>query len=449
MYLFLVTLQKKVEKVISMGFFSTLTLRQKESSALLQAGTFLEYFDLMLYVHMAVFLNELFFPKATGFAASLLGAFAFCSTFVFRPIGALLFGYIGDRIGRKHTVVVTSLMMSFSCMTMAFVPTYETIGIAAAWIITLCRAVQGMSSMGEIVGAEIYLTETTPLPARYPVVAWLTVFASIGGMMALVVATMNIAFSYDWRPIFFFGSTIAVVGSVARTMLRETPDFIKNRHKPKRLLPQKSDYKTLLALFFIFCSGPVWFYFVFIYCCNILRDSFGYTTLALLQNNLIVSLAFVIINVVYAQLSYRIYPININKFLFGGLVLCVALLPYLLDHLTDPSHVLMIQIVLGAFGVGAFPATAIFYRHFPVLRRMTLVSMGFALAKAFMFVVTSFGLIYLNLWMGNWGLWAIMIPSMLVYIWALKHFEKIDLPYKNASTGSVAKQQPVVMSKAA
>ncbi|MGL5719728.1 MAG: MFS transporter, partial [Alphaproteobacteria bacterium] len=85
-----------------MGFFSSLTTQQKESTALLQAGTFLEYFDLMLYVHMAVFLNELFFPKATGFTASLLGAFAFCSTFVFRPIGALLFGYIGDKIGRKH-----------------------------------------------------------------------------------------------------------------------------------------------------------------------------------------------------------------------------------------------------------------------------------------------------------------------------------------------------------
>jgi MFS transporter, MHS family, proline/betaine transporter len=232
-------------------------------------------------------------------------------------------------------------------------------------------------------------------------------------------------------------------------MLLEIPDFIKNRHKPKHLLPQTSDYKTLLALFFMFCAGPIWFYFVFIYCGNMLRDYFEYTTLELLQNNLIVSLAFVIINIVYAQLSYRIYPLNINKFLLKGLVVFVALLPYLLDHLMDSSHILMIQIVTGIFGVGAFPATDIFYRNFPVLRRMTLFSMGFAFARAFMFVVTSFGLIYLDLWMGRWGLWGIMIPSMLTYTWALKHFEKIDLPYKNTLTTPIPKKQPIILSKAA
>ncbi|MCX7353118.1 MAG: MFS transporter, partial [Proteobacteria bacterium] len=78
-----------------MGLFSSLTKGQKESIGLLQIGTFLEYFDLMLYVHMAVFLNELFFPKTDPHTAALLSAFAFCSTFVLRPFGALIFGYLG------------------------------------------------------------------------------------------------------------------------------------------------------------------------------------------------------------------------------------------------------------------------------------------------------------------------------------------------------------------
>jgi len=89
----------------------SLTREQKEAVGLLSIGTFLEYFDLMLFVHMAVVINELFFPKTDPFTASLLSAFAFCSTYFFRPFGALLFGYIGDKIGRKHTVIITTFFM--------------------------------------------------------------------------------------------------------------------------------------------------------------------------------------------------------------------------------------------------------------------------------------------------------------------------------------------------
>ena len=90
----------------------------------MQIGTFLEYFDLMLYVHMAVLLNELFFPKTDPLTTALLTAFAFCSTYVLRSFGALLFGYIGDHIGRKTTVILTTMMMAASCTIMASLPTY-------------------------------------------------------------------------------------------------------------------------------------------------------------------------------------------------------------------------------------------------------------------------------------------------------------------------------------
>ncbi len=138
-----------------MAIFSSLGRQQKEAIGLLQIGSFLEYFDLLLYVHMAVLLNELFFPKTDPHTAALLAAFAFCSTYVFRAFGALIFGWIGDNIGRKSTVIITSMMMALSCLVMAMIPTYEQIGILAAWMITICRIVQGLSSMGEIIGAEI------------------------------------------------------------------------------------------------------------------------------------------------------------------------------------------------------------------------------------------------------------------------------------------------------
>ena len=76
----------------------------------------------MLFVHMEVILNELFFPKYDAFTNSLLSAFAF-STFALKPVGAILFGYIGDKVGRKHTVILTTIIMAISCLIMANVPT--------------------------------------------------------------------------------------------------------------------------------------------------------------------------------------------------------------------------------------------------------------------------------------------------------------------------------------
>ncbi|WP_425364442.1 MFS transporter [Candidatus Tisiphia endosymbiont of Mystacides longicornis] len=204
---------------------NSLTREQKEAVGLLSIGTLLEYFDLMLYVHMAVLLNELFFPKTDPHTATLLSAFAFCATFVFRPIGALLFGWIGDKVGRKTTLVVTTFMMACSCLMMFILPTYAQIGITASVLITICRIVQGMSSLGEVIGAQLYLTETTKPPLQYPVVAITSIFADLGAVFALGIATLVTSRGFNWRYAFLFGTVIALVGAIARTRLRETPEF--------------------------------------------------------------------------------------------------------------------------------------------------------------------------------------------------------------------------------
>ncbi len=102
--------------IVKISSEQKLTKYQKEAIGLLQIGTFLEYFALMLYFHIAVLLNELFFPKTDPHTAALLSAFAFCSTYVLRPFGALVFGYIGDTFGRKVTVIITTTIISISCM---------------------------------------------------------------------------------------------------------------------------------------------------------------------------------------------------------------------------------------------------------------------------------------------------------------------------------------------
>ena len=169
---------------------TSLTREQKEAVGLLSIGTFLEYFDLMLYVHMAALLNELFFPESDPATKSLFLAFTFCSTYLLRPIGALIFGWLGDNIGRKHTVMITTFMMATSCVVMAILPTYSEIGITASCIMIICRIIQGMTSMGEIIGAILYLTETIKRPQQYVVVALLNFLSSLGGTFALGVASL-------------------------------------------------------------------------------------------------------------------------------------------------------------------------------------------------------------------------------------------------------------------
>lgn len=90
----------------------SLTREQKEAVGLLSIGTFLEYFDVMLYVHMAVLLNELFFPETDPLTTRLIAALSFSSVFILRPFGAIIFGYIGDNFGRKLTVIITTTLMA-------------------------------------------------------------------------------------------------------------------------------------------------------------------------------------------------------------------------------------------------------------------------------------------------------------------------------------------------
>ena len=324
----------------------SLTREQKEAVGLLSIGTFLEYFDLMLYVHMAVLLNELFFPKTDPDTASILSAFAFCSTFVFRPFGALIFGWLGDNISRKATVVITTALMAFSCILMANLPTYSQIGIAASWLITICRILQGMSSVGEIVGAELYLTEITTPPIQYPIVSFIAIFSVVGTVAALAVASLFTSFGLNWRIAFWIGAAIAMVGAVARTALRETPEFADAKRRLQKrvdqtyinskvlkndpMLNEKANKKTTLYLFLVNCAWPACFYFAYVHCGNILKNSFGYNAESVIHHNLIISIIQLVGLITISLLSYKIYPLKILKTKLAIFSIGILACPYLL-----------------------------------------------------------------------------------------------------------------------
>jgi len=434
-----------------MSILKSLSREQKEAVGLLQIGTFLEYFDLMLYVHMAVVLNELFFPQTDPHTASIVAAFAFCSTFVLRPFGALIFGYIGDRIGRKTTVIFTTMMMSTSCIIMANLPTYAQVGIAAAWVVTICRIVQGLSSMGEIVGAQVYLTEITKPPVQYSAVSFISVAASIGSVFALGVATLVTTTGFNWRIAFWIGAVIALVGSIARTRLRETPEFIEkssvlrnkmagiaaqkksgqNVNKIETQVSEKIKRKTAFSFLIIYCGWPLCFYLVYMYFNPILKRDFGYTSEDIIFHNFILSLIQFVSTLFLAIICYRIHPLKILRFVGGIFLVLVMILPFLVNNATHYWHIFAIQTAIMCFSIGDVPGISIFIKNFPVLRRVTAASFLYSVTRAVMYVVTSFGLVYLTDIFGSYGLWLIMLPVTLSYLWAIDHYsvlENVRLP---------------------
>ncbi len=439
-----ITLQWKEIKV---AILSSLNRTQKEAAGLLQVGTFLEYFDLMLYVHMAVLLNDLFFPKTDPKTASLLTALAFCSTYLLRPFGALFFGYIGDHLGRKTTVIMTTMIMAISCIIMATLPTYAQVGITAAWLVTLCRVAQGLSSMGEVIGAEIYMTEITKPPVRYPAVGLIGCASRLGTMVALGVAMLVTSQGFNWRNGFWMGAAIAVVGSVARTRLRETQEFVDMKKSLKKgfeavkeqgtektekliairesLQQQKVDWKTMCAYFAIASGTGLSLYFNYIYCGDLLKR-LGFSPEDIIHQNFIISIIEFSGMALTVFLSYRIHPMKILKFKTLLYLPFVCLFPFLLSNSPTPSTIFFIQVIGAMIGLGGVPAVAILVAHFPVFKRFTYISFMYAISRSLMAVVTSFGLVYLTEFMGAWGLYCILIPVSLCFLWGVCHYSRLE-----------------------
>ncbi|WP_417905263.1 MFS transporter [Candidatus Tisiphia endosymbiont of Micropterix aruncella] len=421
---------------------TSLTKEQKEAVGLLSIGTFLEYFDLMLYVHMAVLLNELFFEPTDPHTASLITAASFCSTYLLRPFGAIIFGYIGDNVGRKTTVVITTFLMGLSCFTMANLPTYAQIGITASIAITICRIIQGMSSMGEITAAQLYLTETIDVPIRYPAVATINLFVAIGTMASLGIASLVTTYGFNWRMAFWFGACIALLGAVATTRLRETTDFVNAKHrvqlhfkkfnqdskniKNHPIIQEKASIKTSVALLLLDCMWPLCFYFAYVHCANILKYSFNYTAEQIIHNNLIVSIVQVLSCLILAFLLCYIYPLIILKIKLVISSVFLIASPYWINTATNAYEILLMQSLIIFFACDASPVNSIFLKHFPVFKRFTYTSVIYALSRALVYVITSFSFVYLVEYFGNWGILFVVIPIIIGFILGLSRFEKLE-----------------------
>ncbi len=204
-------------------------------------GTVFEWYDFYLYAILAPFFAGLFFPPGNQTAA-LLGAFgAYAAGFLVRPFGALIFGRIGDLVGRKYTFLVTIVVMGLSTVFVGFLPTYGTIGFAAPLILVLLRLAQGLALGGEYGGAATYVAEHAPDPRRGYATSWIQTTATVGMLVALIIIAITrvsmaaTTFStWGWRIAFWFSIPLLAISIYIRLKLQESPIFQRMKAQGKR-----------------------------------------------------------------------------------------------------------------------------------------------------------------------------------------------------------------------
>ncbi len=203
-------------------------------------GTVFEWYDFYLYAVLAPFFAALFFPTGNDTAA-LLSAFAtYAAGFLVRPFGALLFGRIGDLVGRKYTFLVTIVVMGASTFAVGLLPTYAAIGWAAPVMLVLLRLLQGLALGGEYGGAATYVAEHARPGERGFATSWIQTTATLGLFMALAIigiCRVNMdtkAFSeWGWRVPFLVSVVLLAFSVWIRLKLNETPIFQKMKEEGK------------------------------------------------------------------------------------------------------------------------------------------------------------------------------------------------------------------------
>ena len=238
-------------------------------------GTLIEWYDFYIFGSLATIISKQFFPEEQSTAALLSTLALFAAGFIVRPFGALVFGRLGDRIGRKHTFLLTLVLMGSSTFLIGLIPTYAKIGIAAPLLVLVLRLIQGLALGGEYGGAATYVAEHAPEGRRGFFTSWIQTTATLGLFLSLgvILFTRNAlgveAFSsWGWRIPFLGSALLVFVSIIIRLKMKESPLFTELKREGKTATnPLKESFTkrenlkmVLLALFgAVMGQGVIWY----------------------------------------------------------------------------------------------------------------------------------------------------------------------------------------------
>ena len=238
-------------------------------------GTLIEWYDFYIFGSLASIIGKHLFPSDSGASALINTLAIFAAGFIVRPFGALVFGRLGDLIGRKYTFLLTLVLMGGSTFLIGLIPSFETIGYAAPILVLILRLVQGLALGGEYGGAATYVAEHAPPGRRGFFTSWIQTTATLGLFLSLgvIVVTKNMLgadtfSSWGWRIPFLISIPLVVVSIYIRMKMHESPQFTKLKSEGKvSVNPLKESFRNranfkmvLLALFgATMGQGVIWY----------------------------------------------------------------------------------------------------------------------------------------------------------------------------------------------
>ena len=217
-----------------------MTAEQKKVIFASSLGTVFEWYDFYLYGSLAAIIAKQFFSGLDSGSAFIFALLAFAAGFIVRPFGALVFGRLGDMIGRKYTFLVTIVIMGLSTFIVGLLPNYASIGVAAPVILIALRLLQGLALGGEYGGAAVYVAEHSPQGKRGAYTSWIQTTATLGLFLSLLVilgvrtAMGEAAFAdWGWRVPFIVSILLLAVSVYIRLSMNESPAFQKMKAEGK------------------------------------------------------------------------------------------------------------------------------------------------------------------------------------------------------------------------
>ena len=411
-------------------------------------GTFLEWYDFLTFATLAVVFAPLFFPSADPNTALLASLATFGVGMVVRPIGAALFGSMGDRIGRKPVFMITIALMGLATVSVGFLPTYAQVGIWAPILLVALRLLQGLSAGGEIGGSAVYLTEHAGAEHR----GFKTSLLQLMGPLGILFSTLQIALlrsqlspeefqSWGWRVPFWISIALLLIAFKARMTLEETPVFlelIEKGHKTaSQLLNNFKDpeiRKRMLLLFLcVSSSGAILFFCVQVYTSIFLKTTVQIPAILVDQLSIYATIALLPLTIFAGWLSDKFgrKPVVLTGLILGALFILPAF--HLLEALgvgvnegSSASAIAIAFTLIGLSGILALvvgPQTALLAELFPAKSRNSAATLPHNLAAGWIGGLLPFIVTWLNQQWGNSiaGLWYPTIFLAISAVIAVKY----------------------------
>lgn len=397
-------------------------------------GTFLEWYDFLTFGVLAALLGKLFFPADDPLSSLLFSLATFGIGMIVRPVGAAIFGSLGDRLGRRTIFMLTIVLMGVATFAVGLLPTHAQIGMAAPFILVLLRLLQGLAMGGEIGGAAVYLTEHAPVAHRG---AWTSVLQLMGplGVMAATVQIVVLQWwlgtdafeAWGWRVPFLASAVLLLVSIRYRIALSESPVFeslrADNRIAAAPLREAFADRRTLgrmaLLVACISSGGSLLFFSSQIYVPVFLNSVVHMDPALTSRLTLCATLALFPLTLATGALSDRIgrRPVLLAGLLLGAVItlpVYAGLRAFGAPGYTQPLLVfLLLLLPVCAVALITGPQTATLAELFPARVRYSAVALPHNLAAGWIGGMSPFVVTLLGSWLGD-PLGGLLYPALLL-----------------------------------